>query len=97
MYESKLEYWNSADTELLKIISEMSISDEMLNQKLNELSGGQKSKVLSQNYFIQCLKLFYDEPTNHLDLETQKIIAETFKTFEGTMLVVSLIQNLLII
>ena len=33
--------------------------------------------------------LMLDEPTNHLDPETQKIIAETFKDFKGTMLVVS--------
>ena len=33
--------------------------------------------------------LVLDEPTNHLDPETQEIIAETFKTFKGTMLVVS--------
>ena len=33
--------------------------------------------------------LILDEPTNHLDPETQKIIANTFKDFPGTMLVVS--------
>ena len=33
--------------------------------------------------------LILDEPTNHLDPETQTIIAETFRTFPGTMLVVS--------
>ena len=33
--------------------------------------------------------LILDEPTNHLDPETQKIIADTFKNYEGTMLVVS--------
>ena len=33
--------------------------------------------------------LLLDEPTNHLDPMTQVIIADTFKTYEGTMLVVS--------
>ncbi len=32
---------------------------------------------------------FLDEPTNHLDPMTQLIISDTFKNYEGTMLVVS--------
>ena len=30
-----------------------------------------------------------DEPTNHLDPDTQKVIGEFFKTYKGTMIVVS--------
>jgi ATP-binding cassette subfamily F protein 3 len=33
--------------------------------------------------------LILDEPTNHLDPQTQEIIANTFRDYEGTMLVVS--------
>ena len=68
----------------------MIITDDLLNKKINELSGGQKSKVVFARllYFMPEVILL-DEPTNHLNLETQKIIAETFKDFKGTVLVVS--------
>jgi ATP-binding cassette subfamily F protein 3 len=33
--------------------------------------------------------LLLDEPTNHLDPETQKIIGENFKNYEGTIILVS--------
>ena len=33
--------------------------------------------------------LILDEPTNHLDPETQKIIGENFKNYEGTIILVS--------
>ena len=33
--------------------------------------------------------MLLDEPTNHLDPMTQLIISDTFKNYEGTMLVVS--------
>ena len=33
--------------------------------------------------------LLLDEPTNHLDPETQKIIGQNFKNYEGTIIMVS--------
>ena len=33
--------------------------------------------------------LLLDEPTNHLDPETQAIIGETLRNYQGTMLVIS--------
>ena len=59
-------------------------------KKVSVLSPGERSRVALAKLSIKCANmLILDEPTNHLDPETQKIIAETFKTFEGTMLVVS--------
>ena len=67
-------------------------------KKVSILSPGERSRVALAKLSLQGANLLIlDEPTNHLDPDTQRIIAETFKTFEGTMLVVSLIQNLLII
>ena len=54
------------------------------------LSPGEKSRVALAKLSLKGANLLVlDEPTNHLDPETQIIIAETFKTFPGTMLVVS--------
>lgn len=54
------------------------------------LSPGEKSRVaLAKLTLKKANFLILDEPTNHLDPETQKIIADSFKDFKGTMLVIS--------
>lgn len=90
--QKKLDYWEcyTAENVLLKIIDGMNIDDSMLEKKLSELSGGQKSKVAFARLLYSIPEIILlDEPTNHLDPETQTIIADTFKNFPGTMLVVS--------
>ena len=59
-------------------------------KKIGVLSPGERSRVALAKLSLKGANLLIlDEPTNHLDPETQLIIAETFKTFKGTMLVVS--------
>ena len=63
--------------------------DDVL-KKVSVLSPGEKSRVALAKLSLQGANmLILDEPTNHLDPDTQNIIAQTFKTFPGTMLVVS--------
>ena len=64
-------------------------NDEVF-KKVKVLSPGEKSRVaLAKLSLSKANFLILDEPTNHLDPTTQKIIAETFRDFKGTMLVVS--------
>lgn len=59
-------------------------------KKISVLSPGERSRVaLAKLSLKRANFLVLDEPTNHLDPETQFIIANTFKEFPGTMLVVS--------
>ncbi|MFA7688498.1 MAG: ABC-F family ATP-binding cassette domain-containing protein [Bacilli bacterium] len=59
-------------------------------KKVDVLSPGERSRVALAKLSLKGSNfLILDEPTNHLDPQTQMIIAETFKTFPGTMLVVS--------
>lgn len=59
-------------------------------KKVSVLSPGERSRVALAKLSLEGANLLIlDEPTNHLDPETQAIIADTFKTFKGTMLVVS--------
>lgn len=59
-------------------------------KKISVLSPGERSRVaLAKLSLKRANFLVLDEPTNHLDPETQFIIADTFKEFPGTMLVVS--------
>ena len=62
----------------------------ILLKKLNELSGGQKSKVA----FVRLLYsnpeiILLDEPTNHLDEDSKKYIINYLKNYKGTVLIIS--------
>ena len=89
---NQLEYWesNTAESELLKIIDGIGITDEMLNKKASELSGGQKSKVaFCRLLYSKPELLLLDEPTNHMDTESKEFITNFLKRYRGTVLVIS--------
>ncbi|SHM03778.1 ATPase components of ABC transporters with duplicated ATPase domains [Chryseobacterium carnipullorum] len=61
-----------------------------LNQKLESLSGGQKTKVFLAGIQInQPDIILLDEPTNHLDLEGRKLLYEFVKQTHSTVVMVS--------
>lgn len=77
------------DYELLKILEKMNLSD-LMNQKMSELSGGQKSKVaFARILFENAGLLLLDEPTNHLDVETKRFVSNYLRNYKGTVLVIS--------
>ena len=79
-----------SDKELRNVLGRFLFFNDDVFKKVKILSPGEKSRVaLAKLSLTGSNMLVLDEPTNHLDPETQEIIAETFKTFKGTMLVVS--------
>ena len=65
-------------------------SGDDIYKKVSVLSPGERSRVaLAKISLSGANTILLDEPTNHLDPMTQMIIADTFKEFEGTLLVVS--------
>ena len=59
-------------------------------KKVAVLSPGEKARVCLCKLMIKRANLLLlDEPTNHLDPETQRIIGENFKNYEGTIIMVS--------
>ena len=65
-------------------------TDERINTKINQLSGGERSRVL----LAKILKrggnvLILDEPTNDLDLGTLRLLEEALVAFGGSVIVVS--------
>ena len=59
-------------------------------KKIKVLSPGERARVALAKLSISGNNLLIlDEPTNHLDPETQTIIGDVFKTFEGSMIIVS--------
>ena len=90
--EDELTYYEQyhAESELLKIIAGMNIDDALLDLKLKNLSGGQKSKIaFARLLYSKPETLLLDEPTNHLDLDTKDYIIEYLKNYKGLILVIS--------
>lgn len=72
------------------------LNDLELNQKLEFLSGGEKTKVFLAAIMIHHPKLILlDEPSNHLDVEGRALLYQFIKAFSGTMLIVSHDRKLL--
>ena len=65
-------------------------TEERINTKIDQLSGGERSRVL----LAKILKrggnvLLLDEPTNDLDLGTLRLLEEALVAFQGNVIVVS--------
>jgi len=59
-------------------------------QKINTLSGGQKSRVVFASLFVTMPHLILlDEPTNHLDLETIDALIECINEFNGAIILIT--------
>lgn len=90
--QEKLEYYEvyQAENILLKIITGMNIDSELLDMKLCNLSGGQKSKIaFARLLYSNPEILLLDEPTNHLDIDSKDYIINYLKHYNGTVLVIS--------
>lgn len=90
--QKQLEYWDvyNAESILLKIIDGMNIDDTILNKKLGELSGGQKSKVaFAKLLYSKPEVILLDEPTNHLDEESKRYVVEYLKNYKGSVFIIS--------
>ena len=71
-------------------LAAMGFRGEDVFKDLNELSGGEKSRLqlLMISYQRRPL-LILDEPTNHLDIGSREVLEEALLKFEGTVIAVS--------
>jgi ATP-binding cassette subfamily F protein 3 len=86
--QSKLPKAN--DGTIRNLLASFLFRGDEVFKKIKVLSGGEKTRVilaylLSTPY--NCLVL--DEPTNHLDITSRKVLLDTLKRYEGTLLLVS--------
>lgn len=87
-----LEYYDfyKAEDIMLEIIENMNIDTNLIDMKLKNLSGGEKSKIAFAHLLYSKPELILlDEPTNHLDLQTRNYIISYLKNYKGTVLIIS--------
>jgi len=87
---NNVKSYDFTDTELRSILSNFLFSGDDVYKKVEVLSPGEKARVALCKILIQRANLvILDEPTNHFDPETQKIIGENFRDYDGTVIMVS--------
>lgn len=73
-----------------KILKELKIGKELLNKKIKNLSGGQKTKLRLAECLSKKASLYLlDEPTNNLDLKTREWLEKYINSDMGGLIVIS--------
>ncbi|PTC10370.1 ABC-F family ATP-binding cassette domain-containing protein [Bacillus wiedmannii] len=91
-YQEQLEAndFYSVDSTINKIATGLGIDAIGMNRKIQELSGGQRAKVILAKLLLEKPNvLLLDEPTNFLDKEHVEWLANYLEIFEGAFIVVS--------
>merc|ERR1711935_437645 len=84
------EYPNDTREDMRKYLGRFGISGQMQIQKMEELSDGQKSRVVLAKLGREVPHiLLLDEPTNHLDMEGIDALAKAVNEYKGGLVLVS--------
>ena len=90
--QNLLEYYDvyKAESILMEIITNMDIDYDLLEMKIKDLSGGQKSKIAFAHLLYSNPEIMLlDEPTNHLDNVTREFVTNYLKKYKGMVLIIS--------
>jgi len=86
----KQQYPSDSIEDLRKFCGRFGVSGKMQVQKMEELSDGQKSRVVFAKLGRDCPHiLLLDEPTNHLDMESIDALAFSIQKYAGGLVLVS--------
>ncbi|MEA3558032.1 MAG: ABC-F family ATP-binding cassette domain-containing protein [Candidatus Thermoplasmatota archaeon] len=76
----------------LPAMEEVGLSEDIMNRKMSDLSGGERTKVMLARVLVQAQEvdlLFLDEPTSHLDIDTIEWLEEYLSNFTGGIMLIS--------
>ena len=83
------DYYN-LDTKIEEVAAGLGLRDIGLDHKVDELSGGQRTKVLLTKLLLQHPDiLLLDEPTNYLDAEHIEWLTRYLQNYENAFIVIS--------
>ena len=87
-FEAKDGY--NIEVKINTVLNGMGFSDKDYNMRVNNLSGGEKTRLaLCKLLLKEPALLILDEPTNHLDFKTLKWLEDYLLTSKGAILMVS--------
>jgi ATP-binding cassette subfamily F protein 3 len=79
-----------SDGEIRNILAQFMFRNDDVFKSVNELSGGEKSRLrLAMLMISQANLLLLDEPTNHIDMDTKEILEDALIHYSGTIITVS--------
>jgi ATPase subunit of ABC transporter with duplicated ATPase domains len=80
----------TAESDAAVLLDGLDIPEELHEQKMRSLQGGQKVRVLlAQALYGHPQALLLDEPTNHLDLDSIHWLQDFLIRYEGVLIVIS--------
>lgn len=88
-----VDYFNDVhqdESAIRNHLGHFGIHGDMAFQKIHELSGGEKARLVFSKLTVSAPNLLIlDEPTNHLDLEMRESLIDTLSEYKGAVLVIS--------
>ena len=95
LFKDENDYYDKI-TNFYKYLNTINLNDEILNQEISTLSGGEKVKIGILNLLLEENDiLFLDEPTNDLDIETLNWLEKFINNCDKPIMYVSHDETLL--
>ncbi|MFO1130078.1 MAG: ABC-F family ATP-binding cassette domain-containing protein [Rickettsiales bacterium] len=81
---------NGTEQNIRSHLARFGFGPEYINQKIGELSGGERARLLFASLTIPKPNLLIlDEPTNHLDIEMRESLMSALNNYDGSVILIT--------